>query len=132
MGRLALSHDGLWVFANRIFANWIFANGVLADWRRRHRGGSLRGRSAAAASLSMATSPAVTIMIVFMMLIPLCCSSGTGRPNDAPIPLRLCETPASTIPPSGSIARGNGSRLFVALALDWFKCDFGRIGKDAD
>src|SRR5262249_11764372 len=80
-----ISHDGLWVFANRIFANWIFANGVLADWRRRHRGGSLRGRSAAAASLSMATSPAVTIMIVFMMLIPLCCSSGTGRPNDAPI-----------------------------------------------
>src|SRR5262245_17186480 len=35
---LALSHDGLWVFANRILANWIFAHRVLADWRRRHRG----------------------------------------------------------------------------------------------
>src|SRR6266480_2031756 len=30
---LPLSHDGLWVFANRIFAHR-----VLADWRRRHRG----------------------------------------------------------------------------------------------
>jgi len=30
---LALSHDGLWVFANRIFADR-----VLADWRRRRRG----------------------------------------------------------------------------------------------
>src|SRR6266566_3007587 len=35
---LALSHDGLWVFANRILANRIFADRVLADWRRRHRG----------------------------------------------------------------------------------------------
>src|SRR4029453_8541464 len=35
---LALSHDGLWVFANRIFANRIFADRVLADWRRRHWG----------------------------------------------------------------------------------------------
>src|SRR2546426_3377677 len=35
-----------------------------------------------------------------------------------------CKTPASTIPPSGSIAGGNGSRLFVALAMDWFKCDW--------
>src|SRR6266702_1578122 len=35
---LALGHDGLWVFANRILANRIFADWVLADWRRRHRG----------------------------------------------------------------------------------------------
>src|SRR6266446_10110049 len=35
---LALSHDGLRVFANGILANRIFADGVLADWRRRHRG----------------------------------------------------------------------------------------------
>jgi hypothetical protein len=47
-----------------------------------------------------------------------------GRPSDAPIPLCLCKTPASTIPRSGSIAGGNGSRLFVALAMDWFKCDW--------
>jgi hypothetical protein len=30
----------------------------------------------------------------------------TGRPSDAPIPLCLCKTPASTIPRSGSIAGG--------------------------
>jgi|SRR5215471_15618407 len=35
---LALSHDGLWVFANRILADRIFAHRELADWRRRHRG----------------------------------------------------------------------------------------------
>src|SRR5260370_40394358 len=35
---LALSHNGLWVFANRILANGIFAHRVLADWRRRPRG----------------------------------------------------------------------------------------------
>src|SRR5215813_2512830 len=39
-------------------------------------GGSLRGKSAAAATPSMATSPAVTIITIFMMLIPLCCSPG--------------------------------------------------------
>jgi hypothetical protein len=48
----------------------------------------------------------------------------TGRPSDAPIPLCLCKTPASTIPRSGSITGGNGSRPFVALAMDWFKCDW--------
>src|SRR5262249_7053702 len=34
---LALGHDGLWVFANRILANWIFAHRILADRRRRRR-----------------------------------------------------------------------------------------------
>src|SRR5262245_19237186 len=38
MTALALSHDGLWVFANRILANRIFAHRIFADWRRRHRG----------------------------------------------------------------------------------------------
>src|SRR5262249_23475648 len=41
--------------------------------------------------------------------------TGTGRPSDVPIPLCLCKTPASTIPRSGSIAGGNGSRLPVRL-----------------
>jgi len=36
----------------------------------------LRGKSAAAATLSMATSPAVTMMTIFMMLIPLCWAPG--------------------------------------------------------
>ena len=35
---LALGHDGLWVFANRILANRIFADRVLANWRRHRRG----------------------------------------------------------------------------------------------
>jgi hypothetical protein len=48
----------------------------------------------------------------------------TGRPSDAPIPLCLCKTPACTIPHSGSIAGRNGSRLFVALAMDRFKSDW--------
>src|SRR5215467_14685279 len=39
-------------------------------------GGSLRGKSAAAATLSMAKSPAVTMMTIFMMLIPLCWAPG--------------------------------------------------------
>ena len=55
---LALGHDGLWVFANRILANRIFADRVLADWRRRAGGGgSLRGKSAAAATLMHGDEP---------------------------------------------------------------------------
>src|SRR5262245_46467492 len=41
--------------------------------------------------------------------------TGTCRPSYVPIPLCLCTTPASTIPRSGSIAEGNGSRLPVRL-----------------
>src|SRR5262249_32909274 len=37
---------------------------------------------------------------------PLVLGTRTGRPSDAPIPLCLCKTPASTIPLSGSIAGG--------------------------
>src|SRR5215470_16142747 len=36
--RSAFGHDGLWVFANRIFANWIFSNRILAHRRRHWRG----------------------------------------------------------------------------------------------
>src|SRR5215475_1307621 len=39
-------------------------------------GGSLRGKSAAAATLSVARSPAVTIMVIFMMLFPLMLAPG--------------------------------------------------------
>jgi hypothetical protein len=35
----------------------------------------------------------------------------------------IYQPPASTIPRSGSIAEVNHSRLFVGLALDWFKCN---------
>src|SRR5262245_21774841 len=85
-------------------------------------GGSLRGKSAAAATLSMAMSPAVTIMIVFMMLIPLCCSPGRA---DRVTPLFLVCADARFYHPTFRLNRqGNGSRLFVALAMDWFKCDW--------
>src|SRR5262245_49730014 len=47
---------------------------------------------------------------------PLVLGTRTGWPGDAPISLCLCKTPASAIPPSGSIAGGNGSRVFVASA----------------
>jgi len=87
-------------------------------------GGSLRGKSAAAATLSMAMSAAVTIMIVFMILIPLCWAPGRADRVTPLFRFSLCKAPASTIPRSGSIAGGNGSRLFVALAMDWFKCDW--------
>src|SRR5262249_40360509 len=77
-------------------------------------GGSLRGKSAAAATLSMATSPAVTIMIVFMMLIPLCWHPARADRVTPHSALSLQDA-RFTIPRSGSIARRNGSRLFVAL-----------------
>jgi hypothetical protein len=52
----AFGHDGLWVFANRLFANWIFSNRILAH-RRRHR----RGKSAALAALSTVNNPKVML-----------------------------------------------------------------------
>src|SRR5262249_37249635 len=47
--RSAFGHDGLWVFANRIFANWIFSNRILAH-RRRHWRGWLLARQVGGAS----------------------------------------------------------------------------------
>src|SRR5262249_40113375 len=47
--RSAFGHDGLWVFANRIFANWIFSNRILAH-RRRHWRGWLLARHVGGAS----------------------------------------------------------------------------------
>jgi hypothetical protein len=41
-------------------------------------GGSLRGKSAAAATLSMATNTAVAVMMIFIMLIPLCLDTRTS------------------------------------------------------
>ena len=43
MFALALGHDGLWVFADRILTNWIFSNWILAH-RRHHRRGWLLAR----------------------------------------------------------------------------------------
>ena len=51
-------------------------------------GGSLRGKSAAAATLSMATNAAVAVMMIFIMLIPLCLDTRTSdrvTPQFAPL-----------------------------------------------
>src|SRR5262249_2820705 len=98
---LALGHDGLWVFANRILADWILADWSLAN-RRAGGGGSLRGRSAAAAALSTVNNPTglntamnpavlttarnavVTRIMIFITLSPFVETLGE-RPRDAPI-----------------------------------------------
>src|SRR5258706_13663611 len=121
---LALSHDGLWVFANRILANRIFAHRVLADWRRRHRGRLLARQIGGGGNAQHGDDPSRYDYDDLHDANPLVLGTRTGRPSDAPISLCLCKTPASTIPRSGSIDGGNGSRLFVALAMDWFKCDW--------
>jgi hypothetical protein len=57
-----------------------------------------------------------------MIIIPLM-GTRTGRPSDAPIPLCLCETPASTIPPSGSHAGGMAPNYLSPRLVEWFKCN---------
>jgi hypothetical protein len=113
MFALAFGHDGLWVFANRIFANGILANRSLANRRRRRRrllarqiGGSGNAQHGEERSRYDYRDLHDTN--------PLVLGTRTGRPSDAPIPLCLCKTPASAIPPSGSIAGGMAPRLFVA------------------
>jgi hypothetical protein len=44
----------------------------------------------------------------------------TKQPNQ----LKSLKGARSHHPASGSIDRGDYSRLFVALAMDWFKCDW--------
>src|SRR5262249_34368079 len=109
---LALSHDGLWVFANRIFAHR-----VLADWRCRHRGRLLARQIGGSGNAQRGDERSRYDYDDLHDANPLLLGTRTGRPSDAPIPLCLCKTPASAIPPSGSLAGGNGSRLFVALAM---------------
>src|SRR5439155_13439045 len=113
-----------WVFANRILANRIFAHRVLADWRRRHRGRLLARQIGSSGDAHHGDEPSRYDYDDLHDANPLVLGTRTGRPSDAPIPLCLCKTPASTIPRSGSIAGRNGSRLFVALAMDWFNCDW--------
>jgi GAF domain-containing protein len=115
----ALSHDGLWVLAY-----WIFADRVLADWRRRRRGRLLARQIGGSGNAQHGDEPSRYDYNGLHDANPLVLGTRTGRPSDAPIPLCLCKTPACTIPRSGSIAGRNGSRLFVALAMDRFKCDW--------
>src|SRR5260370_26164706 len=122
--RSALSHEGCGYLPIGYLPTGYLPTGYLPIGAAATGGGSLRGKSAAAATLSMATSPAVTIMMIFMMLIPLCCSPGTGRPSDAPIALCLCKAPANfTIPRSGSIAGGMAPGYLSPRPVEWFKCN---------
>src|SRR5215468_10012577 len=52
---------------------------------------------------------------------PLVLGTRAGRPSDAPIPLCLCKTPASTIPRSGSIAGGMAPEYLSPRPVEWFK-----------
>src|SRR5262245_27375546 len=52
---------------------------------------------------------------------PLVLGTRTGWPGDAPIPLCLCKTPASAIPPSGSIAGGMAPEHLSPRPVEWFK-----------
>jgi hypothetical protein len=103
---LALSHDGLWVFANGILANRIFADRVLADWRRRHRGRLFARQIGGSGNAQHGDESSRYDYDDLHDANPLVLGTRTGRPSDAPIPLCLCKTPASTIPRSGSIAGG--------------------------
>src|SRR5262245_38914559 len=126
---LALSHDGLWVFANRILANRIFAHRILADWRRRHRGRLLARQIGGSGNAQHGDERSRYDYDDLHDANPLVLGTRTGRPSDAPIPLCLCETPAFTIPCPGSIAGGNGSRVFVALAMAMVQIRLGGSGR---
>src|SRR5215472_18767581 len=84
---LALGHDGLWVFANRILADRIFAHGVLADWRRRHRGRLFARQVGGSGNAQRGEEPSRYDDDDFHDANPLVLGTRTGRPSDAPIPL---------------------------------------------
>jgi hypothetical protein len=112
----ALSHDGLWVFANRIFADR-----VLADWRRRRWGRLPARQIGGSGNAQHGDEPSRYDYDGLHDANPLVLGTRTGRPSDAPIPLCLCKTPASTIPRSGSIARGMAPEYLSPRPVEWFK-----------
>src|SRR6266566_5258350 len=89
-------------------------------------GGSLRGKSAAAAALSIATSPAVTIMMIFMMLIPLCWAPGRAD-RVTPLFRFVCarrpllpshvpaQSPGEWLPTICRLGRSNGSNVIARI-----------------
>src|SRR5260370_19806687 len=118
--RSALSHEGCGYLPIGYLPTGYLPTGYLPIGAAATGGGSLRGKSAAAAALSMATSPAVTIMMIFMMLIPLCwapgradrvtplfrffCATGPLPPSHVPAP-----SPAEWRPTICSLRRWYGS-----------------------
>src|SRR5262245_57322903 len=80
----ALSHDGLWVFADRILANRIFADRVLADWRCRHWGWLLARQIGGSRNAQHGHEPSRYDYDRLHDANPLVLAPGTGRPSDAP------------------------------------------------
>src|SRR5262249_44409065 len=91
-------------------------------------GGSLRGKSAAAATLSVAKSPAVTMMMIFMMLIPLCWAPGRA---DRVTPLFRFVCARRPLLPSHVPARSPGEWLptICRFGDGLVQMRLGRIGR---
>src|SRR5262249_26099583 len=106
-----------------------FAHRILADWRRRHRGRLLARQIGGSGNAQHGDERSRYDYDDLHDANPLVLGTRTGRPSDAPIPLCLCETPAFTIPCPGSIAGGNGYRVFVALAMAMVQIRLGGSGR---
>src|SRR5438046_1639007 len=103
----------------------------MLDWRRRHRGRLLARQIGGSGNAQHRDEPNRYDYDDLHDANPLVLGTQTGRPSDAPIPLCLCKTPASTIPRSGSIAGGMAPD-YLSL-WRWIGSNaIGRIGKDAD
>src|SRR5262249_3705056 len=121
---LALSHDGLWVFANRIFAHR-----VLADWRRRRRGRLLARQISGSGNAQHGDERSRYDYDDLHDANPLVLGTRTGRPSDAPIPPCLVEAPAFSLPFSGSIAGGMATDYLSLWRGQWFKYGEDREGR---
>src|SRR5262245_36918159 len=119
---LALSHDGLWIFANRILADRILAHRVLADWRRRHRGRLLARQIGGSGNAHHGHEPSRYDYDDLHDANPLVLGTRTDQTSDAPIPLCLCKTPAlpshvpahhrgKWLPTICRLGRSNGSNV---------------------
>src|SRR5262245_11060382 len=131
---LALSHDGLRIFANRILANRIFADRVLADWRRRHRGRLPARQIGGSGNAQHGDEPSRYGRYDYDDLHnanPLVLGTRTGRPSDTPIPLVCARRP---LLPFHVPAPSPGGMAPNYLSLwGWIGSNaIGRIGKDAD
>jgi hypothetical protein len=128
---LALSHDGLWVFANRILANRIFADRVLADWRRRHRGRLPARQIGGSGNAHHGEEPSRYDYDGLHDSIPLCWAPGRA---DRVTPLFRFVCARRPLLPSHVPAQspvGNGSQLFVAFGAGLVQCDW-EDREDAD
>src|SRR5690242_9906627 len=128
---LALRHDRLRVFANRILANGIFADRVLADWRGRHRGRLPARQIGGRGNTQHGEEPKRYDYGDLHDANPLMLGTRTGRPSDALPPLIYARRP---LQPSQLPAQSPGGMAPDYLSLRrWIGSNaIGRIEKDAD